>query len=138
MITAAARVVLVNNTAVKNLTGEHITFGIAEQNERQPRVVLTLVDTQHEHTMTAHAGYTTGRIQADCLAPDYQTAKVLAKAVIAALDGYEGPVSGIAWFTVGFIHVDSESDIPVAIPEGAGVPSTYGVSIDFTFMYTIP
>lgn len=136
MIEAAARTILANNADVQKLVGNRITFGIAAQGENKPRVVLTLVDSSHEHTFTGHAGYVTGRIQCDCLAPTYPVAKSLAKAIIAALDGYEGKVTGIAGINVSYIAVDSESDVPTAVPEGAAIPSTFGVSVDFTFMYT--
>lgn len=130
----ASRLILTRNEAVAALVSDRVTFGIAAQGERRPRVVLTMTSSQHEHTMAGHAGYVTGTIEAACLAPDYPTVKALAAAVIDALDEYEGPVTGVADLDVSYITVDEESDIPVDVPEGAASPSTVGVSINFSFM----
>lgn len=134
MIELACRVILTRNEAVATLVADRVTFGLAAQGERRPRVVLTMTNSQHEHTFTGHAGYVTGSIQADCLAPEYPTAKQLAAAVIAALDNFTGVVDGVAGLIVQYITVDSENDIPVAVPEGSAKPSTFGVSVSFNYM----
>ncbi len=134
MIELATRLILVSDDAVKAITGDRIKFGIAEEGERRPRIVLSVSEKTHYQTFTGNAGYTTGTIQVDCLTPTYAQAKQLVQAVIHALDGYEGTVDQVPGLTISFINVESENDIPVAVPEGAAAPSTYGVTVNFTFM----
>lgn len=133
-IELATRLILTRNEAVAALVADRVTFGIAAQGERRPRVVLTMTSSQHEHTMTGHAGYVTGAIEAACLAPDYPTAKQLAAAVTHALDGVVGAVEGVAGLQIQYIEIDSENDIPMVVPEGAAAPTTYGVSLTFRFL----
>lgn len=133
-IELASRLILAGNTAVHDLVAERITFGLAAESERRPRVVLSFYEKTHYQTLTGDAGYITGRIQADCLAPSYQTAKQLTQAVITALNGYTGTVEGVPNLTIAYITADSENDIPIVVPEGAAFPSTYGVSVSFNFM----
>lgn len=129
---------IVNNPPAVGVTPDpgmaRIYFGLAGQNDMRPRIVLSLSNVQHEHTFTGHAGYVTGSIEAACLAPDYLVSKQLAAAVITALDGYEGPVSGVAGLNIQYLTVDSENDIPVVVPEGKPAPDTRGVSVTFNFM----
>lgn len=135
MIEPACRVILANNQVIKDMAGDRITFGLAAQGELRPRIVLALITSEHEHTFTGHAGYVTGRIEAVCLAPSYPAVKTLAEAVITALDGFEGAVPGITGMNISYVTVDSENDIPAVVPDGAATPSTFGVSVEFNFMY---
>lgn len=135
MIESAIRLILVGDETVNAITGERITFGIADQNERRARIMLSIVDKTNWHTLTGKAGYTTGRLEAACLAPSYQEAKELAIAVTEALDCFEGMVDEVTDISISYLTVDTENDIPVVVPEGAALPSTYGVMLNFNFMY---
>lgn len=124
---------MVNDTPA-NTGLARIYFGLAGQDQLKPRIVLALTNSQHEHTFEGHAGYVTGTIQAAFLAADYPTARALADAAIAALDGYEGTVESVTGLDVAYITVDSENDIPVVVPPGAPAPATQGIQVNFNFM----
>lgn len=131
MIEPAFRTLIVNAPAVAAIAQDRVYLGAAAQNERRARVVLTLVTATHPHTFEEHGGYVQGRMQADCLAPDYKTAKQLTEAVKNALDNYTGTTAGIA---IDYIEVEDESDIPRLPLEGQAVP-TFGVSVEALFQY---
>ena len=131
MIEPAFRKLLADNQAVTAIAADRLWLGARPQGERRPGVVLTLTSSEHAHTFEGHGGYVNGSIQLDCLAPDYQTAKELTAAVIAAIDNYTGTVAGTV---IDLIEVDGEADIPRLPLEGQAVPS-FGVSIDASFQY---
>jgi hypothetical protein len=130
-IEPAFRSLLIGDNPVKAIVDDRVWLGSRPQNERRPGVVLTLTVATHPHTFEEHGGYVQGTMQADCLAPDYKTAKQLADAVKNALDTYMGTVNGLV---IDFIETDSESDIPRLPLEGQAVPS-FGVSLEFSFQY---
>jgi hypothetical protein len=113
------------------LVGDRVYFGLAPQNERRPRIVLSLVSSISAHTFTGLAGYAKGRVQVDCLAPTYADAKALADAAQDALDNYVGTVDGTA---IDWIETEEARDVPTAPPVGTARPTTYGVSFDAKFM----
>lgn len=131
MIEPAFRTILLAAPAVAAIVADRVWLGFRPQNERRAGVVLTLTTANHEHVFEGHAGYVQGRMQADCLAPDYRAAKELAKAVSDALDNYTGTVAGVA---IDYIEVEEESDIPRLPLEGQAMP-TFGVSVESEFMY---
>lgn len=131
MIEPAYRTILLAAPAVAGIVGDRVWLGIRPQNERRAGVVLTLLTGTHPHTFEGHGGYVQGRMQADCLAPDYRAAKELAKAVKDALDNYTGTVAGVA---VDYIEIEEESDIPRLPLEGQAV-GTCGVSVESDFQY---
>jgi hypothetical protein len=116
--------------AVAGKTADRIYFGVAAQNERRPRLVLSVVSKVHPHNHDGHGGYVNGRLRVDCLAPDYEQAKDLAAVVRAALDNYTGTVDGT---NVAWIELDEESDIETEPQEGKAT-ATCGVSVDFEFL----
>ena len=132
MIEPAFRIILTTNPPAKALVAERVYFGIAEQNERRPRIVLSLVSANRAHTFEGAGGYTRGRMQVDCLAPTYPDAKALAKAAQDALDNYVGTVDGTA---IDWIETEEAKDIPMATPAGGAAPTTYGVTFDARFMH---
>ena len=132
MIEPAFRLILQEAQPVAGLVGDRLYFVVAEQNERRPRIVLTLVSAVRGHTFQGRGGYVTGRMQVDCLAPTYQQAKELAKAAGDALDGFTGAKDGT---DIDYIETDETRDIPTAPPVGSSVPTTYGVTFDARFMH---
>jgi len=132
MIEPAFRLILKAAPAVAPLVSERIYFVVAAQNERRPRLVLTLVSSQSGHTFQGRGGYVIGRMQIDCLAPTYPEAKALAKAAKDALEGFTGTVDTTV---IDYIEPEDARDIPVAPPQGSELPTTYGVSFDARFMH---
>jgi len=133
VIEPAFRIILTQHAATAALVTDRIHFGVSPQNERRPRIVLTLVSSVPAHTFDGSGGYTRGRMQIDCLAPSYPAAKDLAAAARAALDNtYSKTVDGTA---IDYIEADVARDIPMAPPVGAELPTTYGVSFDCRFQH---
>jgi hypothetical protein len=132
VIEVATRLILKGAAPVLALVADRIYFGVAEQNERRPRIVLTLVSSNRAHTHQGAGGYTRGRMQVDSLAPTYPDAKALAKAAQDALDNYVGTVDGTP---IDWIETEEARDIPMATPAGGAAPTTFGVSFDARFMH---
>lgn len=84
------RAVLTGNAAVVALCGTRIDFGGSPPGTADPRVVLWTVSDSEGHNLTGPDGMSQGRVQIDCYAENYASAKVLARAVRAALDGHRG------------------------------------------------
>ena len=129
MIETTVRTILTGSESVAARATGGIHFNAAPQNERRARIVLTTVDDLTEFNHEGRAGWGTGRIQVDCLAPTYPEAKLLAQAVRDAIDGAE------IGDDVGYLRCESARDIPTAPLSGQAVP-TYGVSVDVVFMTT--
>jgi hypothetical protein len=119
VIEVATRLILKGAAPVQTLAADRVYFGVAEQNERRPRIVLTLVSSNRAHTHQGAGGYTRGRMQVDCLAQD-------------ALDNYVGTVDGTP---IDWIETEEARDIPMATPAGGAAPTTFGVSFDARFMH---
>lgn len=130
MIEPGLRILLANNDPVKGIVDDRVYFVIAPQNERRPRIVLTLMSAVPGFTFEGRGGYVNGLMQINCLAPTYEQAKQLAQAVRDAVDGYAGTQDGTVF---GFIETDNTRDIPMAPLEGKALP-TFGVSVDAAFM----
>lgn len=137
MTEVAIRTILAQDNAVSELADDRVFLLHLPQNERQPSIVVTLIDAIHPHTLTAHAGWVNGRVQIVCFGPTLQDAKEVARVVKASLDGYSGEVeigSDEVIADIGWIKIDSERDLPQAPGPGQGKPAMYGVSIDVTFL----
>jgi len=96
----AIRAFLLATTAVTNICGTRINFGTHPQGLAYPAIVLNTISDAEDHTLVGPDGLSQGRIQADCYATTYGGAKLLSRAVRAALDGYHSiDLSGV--FLVG-------------------------------------
>ena len=131
MIEPAVRTILASAPAVAAVVENRVWLGQRPQNERRPGVVLNRTSGGDPHCLDGSAGYETGTIQADVLAPDYRTAKELARKVADALDNYTGTVAGVE---IDWLSVDDEADIPAAPLEGKASP-TFGVALEVSFMH---
>jgi hypothetical protein len=132
MIVPAVRTILAGDSAVASVAIDRIWLGVRPQNERRAGIVLTLVNGEHPHTLEEHAGYVTGTVQVDCLAPTYREARELAAKVITAIDRYSGVAAST---TIDWLMVETESDVPTQPLEGAAVAPTFGVSLEVSFMH---
>lgn len=131
MIEPAFRSLLVGNEPVAAIVADRVYFSAGPQDERRARIVLRTVSAVPGRTFKGRAGYVTGRMQVDCLAPTYPQAKQLTKAALSALDNYSGTVADVR---VDLIECEDAADITTAPLEGKATP-TFGVSIDARFMY---
>ena len=132
MIEVATRMLLTEAPAVQTLVGDRVYFAVAAQDERRPRIVLTLVSSNRAHVFGGAGGYTKGRMQVDCFGPSYPQAKELAKAAQDALDNFVGTKDGTL---IDWIETEEVKDIPVAAPAGGAAPTTFGVTFDARFMH---
>lgn len=132
MIEAAIRTILAQAPAVAALVADRITFVIADQNERRPRIVLTMISDVPGYTHGGKAGWADGHMQIDCLAPTYPEAKTLAATARTAVENFAGTVAGTEILNA---EIDDMHDVPMAAPEGRATPSTYGVSFDIRILH---
>lgn len=132
MVEPSVRKLLLAEGPLNGIIADRAYLGEAPQDERRPRVVLTLLSKVYPHTHDGGAGYQTGRIQLACLAPTYQAAHELADAVRKCIDLYEGPGAAEG---VEVMHCECESadDIAREPYEGTGT-GTFGVALVCRFM----
>lgn len=79
----------------------------APQTTPRPYVVMQRIDGLVGYTMKGEAGHTSSRIQLDCYADSYGSAKATARSIKDILSGYRsGFIQGV--------FLDSERDLPVS------------------------
>ena len=131
MIENAIRLLLLSVPAIATITGDRITLGVADQGERRPRIVLSILDQTPEHTFDGGAGFRTGSVQVACLAQTYRAAHDLADAARVALDCYSGTQGTTV---IEHLEADGLEDINSEPIEGQAVP-TFGKAITIWFMH---
>jgi len=90
------RAILLAASSITDVVGNRINWGSIPQGQPYPSVAMHVIDEVTESTMTGPDGLFQGRVQIDCYALTYSQSKILARAIIAVLDGYRGGVfSGI-------------------------------------------
>jgi len=90
------RAILLAASSVTDIVGNRINWGSIPQGQNYPGVAMHVIDEISESTMTGPDGLLQGRVQIDCYALTYAQSKVLARAIIATLDGFRGGIfSGI-------------------------------------------
>lgn len=67
-----------------------INWGAAPQGSAPPAIVMNIVTDANGHTLQGVDGLSVGRVQVDCYGLTYASAKAVARAVRALLDGYRG------------------------------------------------
>lgn len=82
------RALLLNTTAVTDVVSTRIDFAGGAQGTPDPRIVLWVIGDNEEHRMCGPDGLSDGRVQVDCYCGEYGQAKLLSRAVRAALDGH--------------------------------------------------
>jgi hypothetical protein len=124
----ALRTLLSGAAAVTALVpATRINWGVHPQGEPLPGIVLTLISGAEGYTLTGPDGLSQGRVQVDCYAHDYRTAKLLSRAVIAALSGYRG--GGFQ----GVFHAGTRDSREGGTNEAE---RPYRVGVDFTFTWS--
>lgn len=86
----ALRTLLKTTAAVSAIVGTRVTWGDRRQGAGLPALVLNRVSGQSPKTLKGPTTLDQGAVQIDCYADTYGAAKLLARAVIARLDGYRG------------------------------------------------
>lgn len=84
------RAFLLGTASVTNICGTRIDFGEYPQGQDSPLIVLNTISDTNGHDLKGPDGLQTGRVQVDCYGSTYGAAKLLSRAVKAALDGYLG------------------------------------------------
>ena len=87
----AFRALLTGSASVTALVpSSRISWGMLGQGLGLPAIVLTVVSDREGHTLEGPDGLSMGRVQVDCYGVTYASAKGVARAVRALLDGYRG------------------------------------------------
>ena len=111
--------------AIQAIAGSRINWGFRVQGERLPAVTLFNVSPGRTYTYKGVAGLAGPRVQIDCWAADFATAKALARAVIATIE----PPATVAGITFqGAFQADERG--PVTEDLGGG-RKVHRVSLDF-------
>lgn len=90
------RGILLAASSVTDIVGNRISWGSIPQGKGYPSIAMHVIDEVSQSTMAGPDGLLQGRVQIDCYALTYAQAKILSRAVILVLDGYQGGIfSGI-------------------------------------------
>lgn len=119
------RAKLLADTAVAALVSSRVHWQNPPEDNACPSVTLVRVSNPCFEILDGPAGLQTPRIQVECRAATFLGARALRDAVVAAIDGYRGPLDGGPEIQ-GTIKED-DRDIFEEIPR------IFRTDIDFTF-----
>ena len=109
----ALRTLLANDGRVAARVGGRIDWRLMPQAQAaQDAIVLHRISGGRDNHMQAASGLVSSRVQIDCRGLKYSDAKLTARAVIAAVNGFRGNVSGIGF---SGIFIDGERDDDQAV-----------------------
>lgn len=120
----ALATLLLGTSAIASLIGNRLTWLVRVQNSPLPSLVLNVISNVPEYSDEGDAGLKQARVQIDCWALTYASAKALARAVKARLSGMRETASGVEFSAA---WVDLEQDL---FDTGAAGQSLYRVSLD--------
>jgi hypothetical protein len=120
------RAALLADPAVSGFVGSRVNFGVHPQGADLPGLVLQTPSAIAGYNLAAPDGVTQGRVQVDCYAVSYGAAKLLSRAVLAALSGWSG--GGVQ----GVFHAGSRDGREGGTNEAA---RPFRVSLDFNLTY---
>jgi hypothetical protein len=90
MMEEAFRGLLVTSSAVTvHAPASRINWGAHPQGDGAPCIVLTLVSDMSGYTLSGGDGLRQSRVQVDCYAATYGSAKLLSRAVLQVLGGHQ-------------------------------------------------
>lgn len=116
---------LLADSGVASALATRVWWGRAPQSKAAlPYCVVTRISGRRDNHMTGPSGLVESRIQINCYADTYTSAKTAARAVQAAVNGYRGTFAG-KQFQGAFI--DGERDLPNESEAGA---ARFAVSFD--------
>lgn len=110
---------LLGSATIATIVGAKVRSGKLGQSDRPPAIVLHLIDSFSEESLTGPIGFAVTRFQINCYQTTYELAEALAKAVRVRLHQFRGTMgdtvvstisleSGVRSFDEG---VDGGSDI---------------------------
>jgi hypothetical protein len=117
---------LLSTPTVAGLAATRVYPGSRPQGSPLPAVVFNRIDGAPLYVDEGEAGIAQSRIQIDCWADSYAGAKILARAVNAALSAFAGQVQGTQFLS---IFIDAERDLREGGSGAADYP--FRTSIDF-------
>lgn len=88
----------------------------------RPYVIMQRIDGVRDYHMRGPSGYVASRVQIDCYADTYTSAKATARSVRDILSGHRGGI-------IQGIFLDGERDLPAA--DAGEVTNLFRVSLDF-------
>jgi len=104
----ALRGLLAANAGVAARAGSRIYWRLVPQAQsNQDCIVLHRISGVRDYHTEAPSGLVVSRVQVDCRGVSYSAAKLIARAVVAAVDGYRGTPAGLYF---GGIFIDGERD----------------------------
>jgi hypothetical protein len=109
---------LLATSGVTSLVSTRISPGRRPQAGALPSISVNSISGAPVYTDDGEAGLAYGRIEIDCWAETYSSAKAVARAVKAALSAFVGEAGGI---TFQYILMDAERDFS----EGGGNAAEY-------------
>jgi len=129
MIEKAVRELLLSVEEVTDLVGTRVYPSFLPQETTLPAIVYRKISIAREGSHAGHSGLDHPRFQFSCIAESYRDAKLLAAAVVSALDYAAG-----IWAdqTVYNATVDTEIDIPPSDDTGG----THQVAVDAVLWYS--
>ena len=104
----ALRALLIADTGVAAKVSSRVYWKRRSQNDSLlPAIVLTKVSAPRDYNMDGPNNLIESRVQADCYGETYADAKTTAMAVIAAVNGFSGTVSGVV---IQRVSIENERD----------------------------
>lgn len=98
---------LAGDPAVSALVGTRISPGVSKQRESNPRIRLLCFGARPEQTQDGEQDMRDQIVQLDCIGNDYDSARAVSTAALAALRASDSPVAGL------FFLVENDGlDIP--------------------------
>lgn len=99
---------LLEDAGVSALVSDRINFQRRSQSESSmPAIVMHKISAPRDYNMSGPSNLIETRIQVDCFGEKYKSAKTLARAVVAVLNGFSGVKSGVSFQR---ISIDNERD----------------------------
>lgn len=125
------RALIAGDTGVVDLVGKAVHWRLAPQSAAVPFVNLSVISGERDYHMLGASGLVNSRVQVDCWADRYSTAKAIARAVESAVSGFVGAMGAI---TFDGIMIDAERDDD--FPATGDTGTRFRVSLDLNIWHS--
>ena len=132
MIGKAIYARLAADTNITGICGTRIRPGVLGEEEPLPAITYNVISGERLHHTAGESGYVRPRVQIDCWATNYNTARSLADKVRLRIDGLSWTAGGIA---VKGCMADFATDDYIPPMDDSQI-GTYRVVQDFAMTYT--
>lgn len=122
--------ILRNNAAVAALVSTRIYPVMIPQGATLPVIEYRQLSGQKEHSHDANADLARPRYQFTAISASYSQAKTLAAAIVAALDNYQGTVSGVK---IDAVQKQNQMDLFTRTEDEGN--STFSSLVDFVVFH---